>query len=70
MPRGEIAVAITTHNYGFIRPADSPDDVFFHAAECPRGVFPTLQEGELVDYDVRQTPKRMRAYNVRVVEEG
>ena len=50
--------------FGFIKPADSSDDVFVHVS----GLVDEIKENDKVEYDVENGKKGLNAVNVRVVE--
>lgn len=54
--------------FGFITPeGDMPEkkDVFFHESSLVDMKWPDIQEGMKVSYDVEDSPKGLRAANVR-----
>jgi len=54
--------------YGFIK-RDTGDDVFVHhTAIVNQSGYRTLNEGEKVEFDVKQGPKGLQAENVRRLE--
>ena len=53
--------------YGFIK-RNSGEDVFVHHAAIQSQGYRTLNEGEKVEFDVKQGPKGLQAENVRRVE--
>lgn len=55
--------------YGFIRQADGPD-VFVHHSAIQMHGFRTLNEGEMVEFDLIEEPKGLKAANVVRVEGG
>jgi CspA family cold shock protein len=55
--------------YGFIK-RDTGDDVFVHhTAIVNQSGYRTLNEGEKVEFDVKQGPKGLQAENVRRLEQ-
>lgn len=50
--------------YGFIRREDG-SDVFVHHSGISGSGFKTLNEGERVEFEVKQGPKGLQAENVR-----
>ena len=50
--------------FGFIKPADSSDDVFVHVS----GLVDEIRENDRVEYDVENGRKGLNAVNVRVIE--
>ena len=55
-----------TKGFGFIKPNDGGEDVFCHQTAIQSQGFRTLQEGQAVEFDVKQGPKGLQAENVRV----
>jgi cold shock protein len=55
--------------YGFIK-RDTGEDVFVHHTAIQSQGYRTLNEGERVEFDVKQGPKGLQAENVRRVEGG
>ena len=50
--------------YGFVKPDEGEQDVFVHfSAICMDG-YKTLKEGQRVEFDVNQGPKRLHAANL------
>lgn len=54
--------------FGFITDENGVD-VFVHFSEIKMNGYKTLEEGEEVNFDVKETPKGNLAQNVTVVEE-
>ena len=55
--------------YGFIKRSTGEDVVVHHSSIQASG-YRTLNEGERVDFDVKQGPKGLQAENVRRAEGG
>src|SRR5207245_9373936 len=53
--------------YGFIK-RESGEDVFVHHSAIQQAGYRTLNEGEKVEFDVKQGPKGLQAENVRRVD--
>lgn len=59
--------------YGFIKPDDSEEELFFHATELQNGEFNELSEGATVEFEVAEGKTdedgnvRMNAVNVNVI---
>ena len=53
--------------YGFIAP-ESGEDVFVHFSAIQMSGYRSLEEGQLVEFDIEQGPKGAQAANVRPVE--
>ena len=55
--------------FGFISPDDGSKDVFVHfSAIAGQEGFKTLEEGDVVEFDVENGKQGMQAANVTVVE--
>jgi CspA family cold shock protein len=52
--------------YGFIARPDG-DDVFVHYSAIDAGGFRSLEEGQVVEFEVTQGPKGLQAMSVRVM---
>jgi cold shock protein len=53
--------------YGFIKP-ESGEDVFVHFSAIQATGYRSLEEGQVVEFDVTQGPKGAQAANVRLLE--
>ena len=69
MAQGTIKT-ITDRGFGFIRPADGGEDVFFHRSALNGVTFEQLRQGDRVSYTPEADPrgKGPRASDVRIVE--
>ena len=54
--------------YGFIQRDDGPD-VFVHYSAIQTDGFRTLNEGDLVEFDIVEGPKGLQAANVNKISE-
>ena len=61
---GTIARIVSDRGFGFIKPSDGGDDLFFHARSLMGVEFDDLKEGETVTFDVENGPKGPAAANV------
>lgn len=52
--------------FGYITPDDGGKDVFVHFSAIQGGGFKTLKENDKVQYEVQESPKGLRAANLRV----
>jgi len=55
--------------FGFIK-RDTGEDVFVHHTAIQSSGYRTLNEGDRVEFDVKQGPKGLQAENVRKPEGG
>ncbi len=53
-----------TKGYGFIRPDEGERDVFVHYTAIVGQGFRNLEEGERVEFTIRETPKGLQAEQV------
>lgn len=51
--------------FGFITPQDGSKDVFVHHSAILGSGFKSLAEGQLVSFELQQTPKGLAASNVQ-----
>lgn len=63
MARGTVKWFSDQKGYGFIS-ADGQDEVFVHHSAIEGNGFRTLHEGELVEYDVKQSDRGNEASRV------
>ena len=64
MPQGTIKKLITDKGFGFIEGDEGAS--FFHHSSLVEVAIESLQEGQLVEYEVGSGPKGPRAENVKV----
>ncbi len=69
MARGTVAKVVRDRGFGFIRGNDGKD-VFFHRSGLVGLNFDDLEQGQVVDFEVEQGPKGLRAANVRQSSSG
>jgi len=59
----------SNRGFGFIqRSGGNLEDVFVHYSAIQADGYRTLNEGDSVEYEVKETPKGLNAVNVRVLE--
>lgn len=63
MHQGTIA-RLTDRGFGFIARGNGEKDLFFHANELKNAAFNDLREGDLVTFDIAESPKGQNAVNV------
>ena len=56
MPQGTIKRLVRDRGFGFI--SGSRDDVFFHSSSVRETEYESLQEGQVVDYELEDSPQR------------
>ncbi len=66
MPRGTVKWFNETKGFGFIS-QEGGEDVFVHHSAIQMAGFRTLNEGDVVDFEVVKGPKGFQAANVRKV---
>jgi CspA family cold shock protein len=69
MATGQIKRLIRDRGFGFIRPDGESDDIFFHSTSVQGGVFESLHEGQLVEFEKtadERDPLKNRAIDVRL----
>ena len=69
MPRGTVKWFSPVKGFGFIAPEDGSKDAFVHISAVERAGLNTLQEGQVVEYElVRDARNRFSAENLSVPE--
>ena len=63
MKEGVVKFFNNSKGFGFIKPADSSDDVFVHES----GLIDEIRENDKVKFEVEQGRKGLNAVNVEVV---
>ena len=53
-----------TKGFGFIKPANSTEDIFVHQS----GLIDEVRENDRVEFDVERGKKGMNAVNVKIIE--
>jgi cold shock protein len=67
MPRGPVKWFNTTKGYGFIQPeGGAGKDAFVHISAVERGGLSTLNEGQIVEYDLVSNRGKESAENLKV----
>ena len=66
MPKGRVKWFDDSKGYGFIE-VDGANDVFVHYSEIQGTGHRSLQEGQEVEFDIKQGPKGQQAANVNVL---
>ncbi len=60
---------INANGYGFITPEGGEKDVFFHANDVMNEGFAELNEGDVVEFEMGESPKGPKATDVTLVTE-
>jgi len=63
VPQGRVKWFSDQKGYGFIS-TDDGDDIFVHYSAIEAGGFKSLDEGELVEFEIEEGPKGKHAKNV------
>lgn len=63
MQEGTVKFFNESKGFGFIKPADSGDDIFVHSS----GLVDEIRENDKVKFDVERGRKGMNAVNVEVI---
>jgi len=64
MKEGTIKFFNDAKGFGFIKPADSSEDIFVHES----GLIDEIQEDDKVQYETEQGRRGLNAINVRVID--
>lgn len=64
--RGTVKWFNEKKGFGFIS-GDDGQDVFVHYSEIVSDGFKTLSEGQVVSFDVQESPKGLQAINVKTI---
>ena len=66
MPQGTVKWFNPTKGYGFIQPQDGGKDVFVHISAVERAGLNTLNEGQVVQYELVENRGKSSAENLQV----
>jgi CspA family cold shock protein len=69
MPQGTVKWFNDAKGFGFIK-QDDDSDVFVHYSQIAGDGFRTLEEGQMVRFELKEGPKGLFAENVSKVEGG
>jgi cold shock protein len=63
MQKGTVKFFNNSKGFGFIKPADSGEDIFVHSS----GLIDQIRENDQVQYEVEKGKKGLNAVNVQVL---
>jgi CspA family cold shock protein len=66
MPKGTVKWFNPTKGYGFIKPNGGDRDVFVHISAVERAGLSTLNENQVVEYDLVENRGKASAENLKV----
>jgi cold shock protein len=66
MQKGTVKWFNPTKGYGFIRPSTGDQDVFVHISAVERAGLSTLNEGQVVEYELVSNRGKTSAENLKV----
>jgi CspA family cold shock protein len=64
MQKGTVKFFNNSKGFGFIKPADSSEDIFVHST----GLIDQIRENDQVQYEVQRGKKGLNAVNVTVLK--
>jgi CspA family cold shock protein len=67
MASGTVKWFNTQKGYGFIQPDDGGADIFVHITALEKAGLRTLNEGQKVNFEVQQDPKKGKSSAVNIV---
>ena len=65
--KGRVKKFNNEKGYGFIKTEDGKD-LFFHYSELQMQGFKTINAGQIVEFEIIETEKGLRAVNIKVIE--
>jgi len=68
MPKGTVKWFNTAKGYGFIQPQGGGKDVFVHISAVERAGLTTLNEGQVVEFEVVDNRGKSSAENLKVAK--
>jgi CspA family cold shock protein len=66
MPKGTVKWFNSQKGFGFIQPADGGKDVFVHISAVERAGLSSLNEGQVVEFEVVENRGKSSAENLKV----
>jgi CspA family cold shock protein len=70
MPTGTVKWFNTQKGYGFIQPDEGGADVFIHITALEKSGLRGLNEGQKIQYDIQNDPKKGKAAAVNIQVAG
>ena len=70
MPTGTVKWFNTQKGYGFIQPDEGGADVFVHITALEKSGLRGLNEGQKIQYDIQNDPKKGKAAAVNIQVAG
>jgi CspA family cold shock protein len=67
MPNGTVKWFNTTKGYGFIQPEGGGKDVFVHVSAVERAGLRSLNEGQLLSYELQDERGKTAAVNLKEI---
>jgi CspA family cold shock protein len=67
MPNGTVKWFNTTKGYGFIQPEDGGKDVFVHISAVERAGLRSLNEGQVINYELKDERGKTAAVDLKEV---
>jgi CspA family cold shock protein len=68
MATGTVKWYNATKGYGFITPDEGGQDVFVHVSAVEKAGFSSLAEGQKVQFDLQEDPKKGKSYAANLAE--
>ena len=66
MAKGTVKWFNLTKGYGFIQPMSGGGDVFVHISAVERAGLSTLNDGQIVEYDIVENRGKLAAENLKI----
>jgi CspA family cold shock protein len=66
MPKGTVKWFNPTKGYGFLQPQGGGKDVFVHISAVERAGLNTLNEGQIVEYEIVENRGKMSAEHLKL----
>lgn len=69
MPKGTVKWFNAQKGYGFIQPEDGSADVFVHISAVERAGLATLNEGQVLSFELQRDPRKGKTSAANLVVE-